>query len=182
MFPTAIKERAVFVQLVSHISWPLFWPLFFTHVIIVPLVSQVSFVFCVLQFMLPLSKSGSTQTSWLGIRFESGLESDVTGASSSTSEGSGLLSGERTDKDGGRTAWVWGRGLDGERPSPGLGLLLRVRLRFWSKPKLRSLGEELVRLFRESNSGDETGPTSWLEFLSRKWFVTSGWTVEREEK
>lgn len=128
-----------------------------------PLVSQVSFVFCALEHMLPLSKSDSTQMSCLEIESESGLESDVTGAWSSTSEGSGLFSGERTDSDGGRRAGGWGRKQDGERPSPGLGLLLSVRLRFWSKPKLRSLGEELVRLFRESTSWDETGPTSWLE-------------------
>lgn len=156
----------------------------FTHVIIVLLVSQVSFVFdsTVSEFTLPLSKSGSMQMSWLGIKFESGLESDVTGASSSTSEGSGLFSGERTDSDGGRRAWGWGRGLDGERLSPGLGFLPWVRLRFWSKPKLLLLVEEAVRLFRESTSWDETGLTSWLEFLSRKWFVTSGRTVKREEK
>lgn len=152
-----------------------------THLIILLLVSQVSFVFDnkVSEFKLPLSKSGSTQISWLG-KFESGLESDVTGASSSTSEGSGLFSGERTDSDGGRRAWGWG--LDGEKPSPGLGFLLRVRLRFWSKPKLLLIGDEPVRLFRESTFWDETGPTSWLEFLFRKWFVTSGRTVKREEK
>lgn len=147
------------------------------------LVSQVSFVFdgTVSEFMLPLSKSGSTQMSWQRIKFESGLESDVAGASSSTSEGSGLFSGERTDREGGRSAWGWGRVLDGERPCPGLGLLLKVRLRFWSKPKLLSLGEEPVRLFCELTSWGETGPTFWLEFLSRNWFVTSGRPVKREE-
>lgn len=141
------------------------------------LVSQVRFEFnsTVSDVMLPLSKSGSRQVSWLGIKFESGLESDVTGASSSTSEGSGLLSGKRTESDGGRRAWGCDR-------VPGGGLLLRVRLRFWSKPKHLSLGEAPVRLFRESCSWVETGPTSWLEFLSRKWFVTSGRTVKREEK
>lgn len=71
---------------------------YFTYVIIEPLVSLVSFVFGT----LPLSMSGSTQGPLLGIRFESGLESDVGGASSSTSEGSGLFSGERTGSDGGR--------------------------------------------------------------------------------
>lgn len=99
---------------------------------------------------------------------ESGLESDVTGASSSTSEGSGLLSGERTDSDGGRTA-------GGCKRVPGLDLLLRVRLRFWSKLKLLSLG-------RESGSWVEIGPTSWFKLLSTEWFVTSGKTVKREEK
>lgn len=65
---------------------------------------------------------------------------------------------------------------------PGLGLLLRVRLRFWSKPKLLSLGEAPVRLFRESGSWVKTGPTSWLKFLSKKWFVTSERTVKREKE
>lgn len=136
------------------------------------LVSQVSFVS---EVMLPLSKSGSMQASWLEIRFESGLESDVTGASSSTSEGSGLFSGERMDSDGGRMAW-------GCQRVPGLGLLLRVRLRFLSKPKLLSLGEAPMRLFRESGSWVKTGPTSWLKFLSKKWFVTSERTVKREQE
>lgn len=190
MFPTAIKERESSIcsawKSVSHISSATDWWLkrpglcvfyCFTHVIIALLVSEVSFAFdsTVSEFMLPLSKSGSMQISWPGIKFESGLESDVTGASSSTSEGSGLFSGETTDSDGGRRAWGWERG-------PVLGLLLRVRFRFWSKPKLLSLGEELVRLFRESTSWDETGPTSWFKFLSRKWFATSGRTVKREEK
>lgn len=141
------------------------------------LVSQVSFEFnsTVSDVMLPLSKSGFRQVSWLGIKFECGLESDVTGASSSTSEGSGLFNGERTESDGGRRAWGCDR-------VPGEGLLLRVRLRFWSKPKLLSVGEALVRFFSESDSCVETGPTSWFEFLSRKWFVTSGRTLKTEEK
>lgn len=158
------------------------WPALsgFTHVIMVLLVSQDCFEFdsTTPEFKLPLSKSGSTQMSWLGIKFESGLESDINGASSSTSEGSGLFSEERTDRDGGRRACGRCRELDGERFSPGLGLVLRVKLRFWSKLKLLLLGEELVRLFKESTSWDEPVPTSWLEFLSRKWFVTSGRTVK----
>lgn len=75
-----------------------------TYEIIVPLASQVAFAFCVLEFMLPLSKSGSTQMCGREIRSESGLESDVTGAWSSTSEGSGLFRGERKANDGGRRA------------------------------------------------------------------------------
>lgn len=191
MFPTATKERAAFVQLEN--LWVIMiqlltdeqrwafcvWMLvnFSTHVRIVLLVSQVSFVFdsTPSEFMLPLSKSGCTPMSWPGIKFESGLESEVNGAWSSTSEGSGLFSGETTDSDGGRRGWDSGRG-------PGLGLLLRVRLRFWSKPKRLSLGEEPVRLFRESTSWEVTWPTFWFKFLSKKWFVISGRTVKMTER
>lgn len=150
---------------------------FSTHVRTALLVSQVSFVFdsTASEFMLPLSKSGCTLMSWPGIKFESGLESDVNGAWSSTSEGSGLFSGETTDSDGGRRGWDPGRG-------PGLGLLLRVRLRFWSKPKRLSLGEEPVRLFRESTTWEVTWPTFWLKFLSKKWFVISGRTAKKTER
>lgn len=135
------------------------------------LVSQVCFEFCsaASEVMLPLSKSGSMQASWLGFKFESGLESDITGASSSTSEGSGLFRGERTDSDGGRMAW----GCE-----PRVSLLLRVMLRFWSTPKFLSPGEDPVRLFR--GSGSWTEPTSWFKFLSKKWLVTSRETVRRE--
>ncbi|TNN65208.1 Plexin-A4 [Liparis tanakae] len=67
--------------------------------------------------MLPLSKSGSTQTSRQEGEGEAG--SAATGARSSTSEGSGLFSGERKDSDGGRRAGGWGP--EGERPPAGPG-------------------------------------------------------------
>lgn len=139
---------------------------FITYVIIVLLVSQVSFVFdsTVSQGLLPLSKSESTQVSWPKIRFDSGLESEDTGASSSTSAGSGFFSGETTDSEGGRMAWD----LDPKR-----GLLLWVKLRFWSKQRPLPVSGDPVRLFRES------WPTSWFKF---NWFVTGGRSVKRARK
>lgn len=79
---------------------------FRTHVIIALLVSQVSLVFdsTVSEGLLPLSISGSMQESWLRIEFDSGLESEDAGASSSTSAGSGFCSGKTIDSDGGRMA------------------------------------------------------------------------------
>lgn len=70
--------------------------------------SQTSFVFdsTVSDLVLPFSKSESTQTSRLMVKLESGLESDVTAASSSTSVGSGLFRGERTGSDGGLMARI----------------------------------------------------------------------------
>lgn len=130
---------------------------------IVLLVSQVSFALdsTVSQGLLPLSKSGSVQVSWLRIRFDSGLESEDTGASLSTSVGSGFFSGETTDSEGGRMAWDLG---------PKQGLLLWVKLRFWSKQRPLPLGRDPVRLFRES------WPTSWFKF---NWSVTGGRSVKR---
>lgn len=135
-------------------------------------VSQACFVLCsaASEVKLPLSKSGSTQTSWLGYRFESGLESDTAGAWSSTSEGSGLLRGERTDSDGGRMA----RGCE-----VAASLLLSVTLRFWSTATLLSPAEDPVRLFR--GSGSAIMPTSRFKFLSKKCLATLGET-EREIK
>lgn len=121
------------------------------------------------EVVLPLSRSGSTQTSRLRKRFESGLESHTTGASSSTSEGSGLLRGERTDRDGGRMAG----GCEAA-----VSLLLSVTLRFWSTAMLLSPTEDPVRLFRES--GSWIMPTSWFKFLSKNWLATSGETVRRK--
>ena len=136
---------------------------FITYVIIVLLVSQGSFVFgsTVSQGLLPLSKSGSTQVSWSRIRFDSRLESEDTGASSSTSVGSGFFSGETTDSEGGRMAWDLGTKR---------GWLLWVKLRFWSKQRPLPWRGEPARLFRES------WPTSWFKF---NWFVSGGRTVKR---
>lgn len=146
-------------------------PLFgFTYLIIELLVSQASLVFELTgsDLTLPFSKSGSRHSSRLIV---SGLESEVTGASSSTSEGSGLLSGERTGRDGGRRAAVWGRWPDGDRSSPEPSLEPRVKLRFWFKPKLPLLGVEHVKLLRESTCWDGAERTSW--HLSWMWFEPS---------
>ena len=113
------------------------------------------------------------------VKFESVLESDVTGGSSSTSVGSGLISGETRGRDGGRGGGVWDRGLDGDEPCPEPGLLHRVKLRFWSKLKLSLFGEEPVRLFRESTSWIGAEVTSWLKFLSRMLSVTFRGTMEK---
>lgn len=131
---------------------------FRTHVIIVLLVSQVSLVFdsTVSEGLLPLSKSGSMQDSWLRIELDSRLESEDAGAWSSTSAGSGFCSGETIDSDGGRTAWV----LEPKRALP-----FWVKLRFWSKQRPLALSGDPVRIFRES------WPTSWFKF---KWFFTTG--------
>lgn len=127
------------------------------------LVSQVSFVLdsTMSQGLLPLSKSGSRQVSWWRIGFDSGLGSKDTGASSSTSVGSGVFSGETTDSDTGRTAWDLG---------PTRGLLLWVKLRFWSKQRPLPLSGNPVRLSREA------WPTSLFKF---NWFVTGGRSVKR---
>lgn len=79
-------------------------------------------------------------------------------------------------RDGGRRGGVWG--LDGDKPCPEPGLLLRVKLRFWSTLKPSLLGEEPVKLFRESTSWIGAEVTPWLEFLSRIWSVTAGGTMK----
>lgn len=58
-----------------------------------------------------------------------------------------------------------------------MDVLLRVRLRFWSRAKLLSLGDTPVRSFKELGCWVEPGSTSWFKFSSKKWSVASGRTV-----
>lgn len=141
-----------------------------THVIIESFMSQLSFELASTPsaFMFPFSKSGST------VRLESGLTSGVTGGSSSTSEGSGLIRRERGGRNGswGVSELTWG--LDWDKASSWSDLELIVTLRFWSKLKVPSLGDVA--------SSDGAVVVFWFEFLSKMWFVTSSATGKIKEK
>lgn len=93
------------------------------------LLSQASLVFdnTASDVTLPFSKSESRQSSRLSV---TAFRSVVGGASSSTSEGSGLFREENTGSDGGRRDAAWGRCLEGGRPCPGEALESGVKLRF----------------------------------------------------